>query len=160
MGIGKPDAERLAKQVHEESISKGRYPVGHPLAWLEEEAQPNLSEDRRQEIIRLGFPDDGYDYLQHMRRGQGSSVTFVTQQKPEEITPDGSATGLLLSHTPPLYNCCSSPMCRLALASCLASTSTSLYLELRQQILLKHQNSPLGTVTPCGTGNHESGDLI
>lgn len=44
-----------------------RYPPGHPLAWLEEEAEPEMSEARRRELLELGFPDDGYDYLRHMR---------------------------------------------------------------------------------------------
>jgi hypothetical protein len=35
----------------------GRYPPGHPLAWLEDEAaSAPLSEERRRELIELGFP--------------------------------------------------------------------------------------------------------
>lgn len=26
-----------------------------------------MTEERRQELIELGFPDDGYDYLKHLR---------------------------------------------------------------------------------------------
>jgi hypothetical protein len=48
-----------------------RLPPGHPLAWLQEEEQgkEELSDARRKELIELGFPDDGYDYLKHMRLG-------------------------------------------------------------------------------------------
>lgn len=81
MGIGKPDAARLASDVHKSSLNGGRYPEGHPLAWLNEEAQPSISEERRQEIIRLGFPDDGYDYLQHMRQGHSTSELPVSQEE-------------------------------------------------------------------------------
>ena len=83
MGIGKPDASRSATEVHESSLTGGRYPEGHPLAWLNEESQPNLSEERRQEIIGLGFPDDGYDYLQHMRHGH-SAVELPDSRQGEE----------------------------------------------------------------------------
>ena len=51
------------------SSTAGRYPPGHPLAFLNE--QEPLSEERRREIIALGFPDDGYDYLKHLRRRGG-----------------------------------------------------------------------------------------
>lgn len=80
VGIGKPDARKLATEVHDSSLRGGRYPEGHPLAWLNEEAQPSISEERRQEIVRLGFPDDGYDYLQHMRQGHAASEQPVSQQ--------------------------------------------------------------------------------
>ena len=83
MGIGKPDATRLAKDVHQGALQEGRYPVGHPLEWLNEEPESNISEERRQEIIRLGFPDDGYDYLQHMRQGHEGAATAAPQQASE-----------------------------------------------------------------------------
>ena len=40
-------------------------------------------ETRRKEIIELGFPDDGYDYLQHMRRpGAGAQAAPATLSDP------------------------------------------------------------------------------
>ena len=36
-----------------------RYPPGHPLAWLQEEqASAPMSEERRRELIELGFPGE------------------------------------------------------------------------------------------------------
>lgn len=66
VGIGKPDAARLAETVHEQQCR----PAGaSPLDWLDEPPREQLSDARRREILSLGFPDDGYDYLKHMRRG-------------------------------------------------------------------------------------------
>lgn len=81
VGIRKPDAARLATEVHKGALQGNRYPAGHPLEWLNEEPpMSNMSDEHRQEIIRLGFPDDGYDYLQHMRQGHSSSgMTLSTQ---------------------------------------------------------------------------------
>ena len=55
---------------------EGRPPTGHPLALLEAEAADySLSEEQRCEIIGLGLPDDGYDYLRHLRAlGPGPST--------------------------------------------------------------------------------------
>ena len=33
-----------------------------------------MSEQRRQELIEMGFPDDGYDYLKHMRAGSRAAA--------------------------------------------------------------------------------------
>lgn len=86
MGIGKPDAARLAQNVREEALQDRRYPAGHPLEWLNEESSAaSLSEACRQEIIRLGFPDDGYDYLQHMRQGHNMSALSVSHSGSEFI---------------------------------------------------------------------------
>ena len=55
---------------------EGRLHGGHPLAFLEaEDAVYSLSEEQRREIIGLGLPDDGYDYLRHLRTlGPGPST--------------------------------------------------------------------------------------
>ena len=82
VGVGRPveasetDAKELrdqAKIQNGESLRK--YPPGHPLSWLEEEAvMEEISEQRRKELIELGFPDDGYDYLKHLRTlGRGTA---------------------------------------------------------------------------------------
>lgn len=34
---------------------------------MQEPAQDALSAERRAELLGMGFPDDGYDYLKHMR---------------------------------------------------------------------------------------------
>ena len=51
-----------------------------------------LPEHVRLELIELGFPDDGYDYMQHMRKIGVSSVggSFVpaTRPKPEKLHAD------------------------------------------------------------------------
>ena len=58
-----------------------RYPPGHPLSWLVEEDGPTgeeLPEERRRELVSLGFPDDGYDYLAHLRSlGRGAASLEV-----------------------------------------------------------------------------------
>ncbi|KAL3690260.1 hypothetical protein R1sor_016569 [Riccia sorocarpa] len=38
------------------------------------EIRKGLSEEKRRELIELGFPDDGYDYLQHLRKIGASGV--------------------------------------------------------------------------------------
>ncbi len=78
--------------------TRGRYPPGHPLAFLNE--QEPLTEERRREIIALGFPDDGYDYLKHLRR-RGAPVSASVERSTvggvegvegaECTTPSGSA---------------------------------------------------------------------
>ena len=74
MGIGKPDVDQFLEKKHQEKASQ-RYPVGHPLAWLQgDEDQKPLPEERRKEIVSLGFPDDGYDYLQHVRQGHAEAL--------------------------------------------------------------------------------------
>ncbi|PSC71647.1 LTV1-like protein isoform A [Micractinium conductrix] len=68
VGVGRPDAEVAARAADAAAAAGRRYPPGHPLAWLQEEqASAPMSEERRRELIELGFPDDGYDYLKHTR---------------------------------------------------------------------------------------------
>ena len=35
--------------------------------WQDEAPVVQVSEERRREIVDLGFPDDGYDYLKHLK---------------------------------------------------------------------------------------------
>lgn len=36
-----------------------------------------MSEERRRELVEMGFPDDGYDYLKHMRApGRGGRANL------------------------------------------------------------------------------------
>ena len=35
-----------------------------------------LPEDRRRELVSLGFPDDGYDYLKHLKEGRDELKTL------------------------------------------------------------------------------------
>jgi len=98
IGVGRPvsTADKITP-----STSNSRYPPGHPLAWLEQtESQPPISEARRKELIELGFPDDGYDYLSHLRvlesaaptTKQPSSTRLLPQQRrqqKEEEEEDG-----------------------------------------------------------------------
>ena len=104
VGIGRPDATRLAAEGQGSSLREGRYPAGHPLAWLNEESEPSISEERRQEIIRLGFPDDGYDYLQHMRQGH------ATSDPQPSINPDSSnqqsSHGMFCLSSRAVLKCC------------------------------------------------------
>lgn len=34
---------------------------------MQEPPSDNMTEERRRELVEMGFPDDGYDYLKHMR---------------------------------------------------------------------------------------------
>ncbi|KAG0591113.1 hypothetical protein KC19_1G150700 [Ceratodon purpureus] len=51
-----------------------------------------LPEHVRVELVELGFPDDGYDYMQHMRKigvsGVGGSFVPTTRPKPEKLRAD------------------------------------------------------------------------
>jgi hypothetical protein len=38
-----------------------------PCWGVQDPPPDNMSEERRRELIEMGFPDDGYDYLKHMR---------------------------------------------------------------------------------------------
>ncbi|KAK9846608.1 hypothetical protein WJX81_007566 [Elliptochloris bilobata] len=68
VGIGRPDAAAAGASVPPEADGERCYPLGHPLAWLDQDASSaSLAEERRREIVGLGMPDDGYDYLQHLR---------------------------------------------------------------------------------------------
>lgn len=55
VGVGRPDASAAAGAANEAlPADERRYPVGHPLAWLEEEAGGrNLSEERRCVVQRM-----------------------------------------------------------------------------------------------------------
>ncbi|RMZ53463.1 hypothetical protein APUTEX25_003285, partial [Auxenochlorella protothecoides] len=76
VGLGRVDEEAAAAARAASGTANRRYPPGHPLAWLEaEESGPSssLTPARRRELIELGFPDDGYDYLAHLRALGGGS---------------------------------------------------------------------------------------
>ena len=42
-----------------------------------------LPEDRRKELVSLGFPDDGYDYLKHLKEGRDEPRT-LPEDDPEK----------------------------------------------------------------------------
>jgi len=47
-----------------------------PLITLQE-PRDDMTEERRRELIELGFPDDGYDYLKHLRApGRGGRANL------------------------------------------------------------------------------------
>lgn len=60
LGYGRVDGDATAAAAaanEAAGIARPRYPPGHPLAWLQEEAQQApISEERRRELIELGFP--------------------------------------------------------------------------------------------------------
>ena len=91
VGIGRPDADRLAASVHIANTSG--YTEGHPLSWLEEPERDTISEERRREIIGLGFPDDGYDYLKHLRQGHAAVATKAAElpKEAEDMLPEQAA---------------------------------------------------------------------
>lgn len=47
--------------------------------WLTQDpALDKMSDQRRQELIQLGYPDDGYDYLKHLRAGGRGGTAQLT----------------------------------------------------------------------------------
>jgi protein LTV1 len=47
---------------------------GHPLSWIASPPDDDIPAPRRQELLELGFADDGYDYARHLRTlGRGAA---------------------------------------------------------------------------------------
>ena len=79
VGVGRPDSE--AVQQHTDSKPQAPYIA----RWLQNEVD-DISDERRKELIELGFPDDGYDYLKHLRvlgKGQASLEGPETRVDPD-----------------------------------------------------------------------------
>lgn len=71
----------------------------HPLDLLglgEQVENEPMKEERRREILEYGFPDDGYDYLKHMKTigiGRGSTgLVSNSREAPESSTGESSRT--------------------------------------------------------------------
>ena len=98
VGVGRPDSEAVARARQGEP--PGTYPPGHPLEWLDAEPGEALSPERRQELLELGFPDDGYDYIKHLRAGGRQPVGLDAAQAQSgprsEAEPAGSLNVLFL----------------------------------------------------------------
>ena len=62
VGLGRPDPE-LQRERQAERI--------HPMDFWTVPETAAISDARRRELIELGFPDDGYDYLKHLRAPGG-----------------------------------------------------------------------------------------
>eukprot|EP00884_Botryococcus_braunii_P023517 jgi/Botrbrau1/984/Bobra.114_1s0024.1 len=90
IGVGRPDPEAVAAAGRARSA---RYPVGHPLSFLEELESTPISEERRQELIELGFPDDGYDYLKHLRTLGVGRAGLEAQQGSGSPVEEGNWAG-------------------------------------------------------------------
>ena len=45
-------------------------------SWQDEAPVVQISEERRREIVDFGFPDDGYDYLKHLKGSTDDSQGF------------------------------------------------------------------------------------
>jgi hypothetical protein len=60
--------------------------ASHPLSFLFENEEDQVqSEEQRQEIISMGLPDDGYNYLKHMRApGSRQQMLILPSTVPEE----------------------------------------------------------------------------
>ncbi len=77
VGVGRPDSE--AVQQH----ANGKPEVPYIPRWFQDEVD-DISEDRRKELIELGFPDDGYDYLKHLRvLGKGQASLEAPEGRPD-----------------------------------------------------------------------------
>ena len=102
VGVGRPDMDLLEERHHQESMQGREYPPGHPLSWLaEEEGQEALSEERRKQNLDLGFPDDGYDYLKHLRvlgKGKGEGLSSAAGPA-AAVSADAPAVGDILDES-------------------------------------------------------------
>ena len=81
-----------SKELPEEELERFREKQGHPLEWLMEERgllqkKNALDEKKRHELIELGFDDDGYDYLQHLKTLDANDKTAGSAADLEEIRP-------------------------------------------------------------------------
>ena len=82
--------------VEEETGERRR--SGHPLSWLMmEDDGERLDEKKRQELIELGFDDDGYDYLQHLRSLDDGGAANATGHLEEVKGKKGEEGKLIVS---------------------------------------------------------------
>ena len=89
VGIGRPDPDRVEAEQHE-ALLQGRRPPGHPLSFLEDDSSTySLSETQRREIIGLGLPDDGYDYLKHLRSLGGAAAEGSAEGQSRSLPTSG-----------------------------------------------------------------------
>lgn len=55
---------------------------------MQEPPPDSMTEERRRELIEMGFPDDGYDYLKHMRApGRGGRANLEGMGPVAESAP-------------------------------------------------------------------------
>eukprot|EP00890_Picochlorum_soloecismus_P004879 jgi/Picsp_1/5392/NSC_02752-R1_protein ltv1 homolog len=95
------DKNAKMENVSSQDLERERY--GNPLSWLKEEegvwgggqvGTSGIDESRRQELIELGFDDDGYDYLKHLRTlGRGHARMEVLQEDRDNGDDDGGGGG-------------------------------------------------------------------
>ena len=75
-----PDAPRDPRLLHQ-----------HFFGGDDETASQPISEDRRRENLEYGFPDDGYDYMRHLRIiGRGQASMEQHSNRPSEGAPGTS----------------------------------------------------------------------
>ena len=79
-----------------DELQRFRQKQGHPLEWLMEERgllkkENTLDEKKRHELIELGFDDDGYDYMQHLKTLD--EVSDGRAQVLREVGNDGEEVG-------------------------------------------------------------------
>ena len=57
-----------------------------------QEAAPvlQLPEEKRREIVALGFPDDGYDYLKHLKEGRDETQGVEPGMQDADSTTEGT----------------------------------------------------------------------
>lgn len=64
-----------------------------PPAWLtqNEPQGPPLDEEKRREILELGFPDDGYDYLKHLRESRPDGTVLISSTDGSNLASAGES---------------------------------------------------------------------
>ena len=87
VGVGRPDVEANADLPNSRD-----YPTGHPLSFFQYEPASDLTEEQRQEMVDLGLPDDGYDYLKHLRDVAGSGKAEPSSEGAESILLESTLT--------------------------------------------------------------------
>lgn len=86
VGIGRPDSE----EASEAGVPAGKeHPGGLPLSSIQSQPAADLTEQDRTEIVDLGLPDDGYNYLQHLR--DSAATESLHREQPSSSLLEGVA---------------------------------------------------------------------
>lgn len=84
--FGRPDAT-LAPEAEQSHGTEA--PLAHRLAGIFDETGADLSQEQRREIVDLGLPDDGYDYLQHLRDPPSTLTAAPEGKEAASNLPEG-----------------------------------------------------------------------
>eukprot|EP01026_Neomeris_dumetosa_P044248 TRINITY_DN3723_c0_g1_i3.p2 TRINITY_DN3723_c0_g1~~TRINITY_DN3723_c0_g1_i3.p2 ORF type:complete len:563 (-),score=104.11 TRINITY_DN3723_c0_g1_i3:388-2076(-) len=78
-----PVSEEPQPQAEDQFLTKGLQAEIKPFGCY---SQTELSEEKRREIVELGLPDDGYDYLKHLRVLKSNKLSSVWPSETQATT--------------------------------------------------------------------------